>query len=106
MIGHVITDDVKGHLVYHLGDNGVYLTRHDGRTVLFCRQIDLAETGSGAGGHQSEIVGDLGKRHGTGLDSSGYCYEGIQVLGSIDKVKSLYKTIPEISTRLGTIRFR
>ena len=58
------------------------IPREFGRTVLFCRQIDLAETGSGAGGHQSEIVGDLGKRHGTGLDSSGYCYEGIQVLGA------------------------
>ena len=47
--GHIIADDVERYLVYNLRDDRIHLTRHDGGTVLPCRQVDLCESGSGTG---------------------------------------------------------
>ena len=48
------------------GDDRVYLAGHDGRTVLFGRQVDLAKAGAGAGGHQAQVIGHFGKAQGAG----------------------------------------
>ena len=55
--GHVIADDIEAYLVHHLRDNRVHLAGHDGRTVLLCGQVDLAEACLGAGGHQAQVIG-------------------------------------------------
>ena len=39
--GQVISNDVKGNLVYHLRYDGIDLARHDGRSVLPDRKIDF-----------------------------------------------------------------
>jgi len=82
--GHIITDNIKSHLVYHFRDNRVYLTRHNGRTILLCRQIDLTETGFGSGRHQSQVIGNLGQCYRTGFDGTGNCHKRIQVLCGVD----------------------
>ena len=49
--GHceVIADNLEADLVDHLGDDRIDLAGHDGRTGLLGRQLDLLDTGAGAG---------------------------------------------------------
>ena len=58
--GHVISDDIEGNLVHYLRNNRVYLARHDGRTILLCRKVNLMEAGAGTGGHEAKVIGNLG----------------------------------------------
>ena len=89
--GHVISDDVKGHLVHHLRNYRIHLSRHNGRPILLFWKIDLMETSSWAGGHEPQVIGDFGQGHGTSFHRAGNCHKGVQILGGINQVKGLHQ---------------
>ena len=69
--GGVVADDLRGHLRNRLGQNGIDLARHDRAARLQVGQLQLAETGQRARAHPADVVGDLGQRHGDGLQRAG-----------------------------------
>ena len=83
---HVVADDPEGDLVDDLGDDGVDLARHDRRSGLHRRQIDLAETGSRPGRQEPKVVADLGQLHRAAFEHAGELDERTDVLGGLDQV--------------------
>ena len=95
--GDVVARDAEGHLVQQLRDHGVHLAGHDGGTVLPGGQADLSEAGTGAGGHEPQIVGDLGQGDGTVPHCRGHGGEAVHVLGGVDQIRGL----PELRVHVG-----
>ena len=87
--GCVISDDVESDLVHDLGNDGVDLARHDGGAVLARGQVDLAKARSGAGGHEAQIVGNLGKVDCAGFKRAGQGRIYIQILRAVHEVTGL-----------------
>ena len=85
----VIADDVEGHLAHDLGNDRVDLAGHDGRAVLFGREIDLRKARPGTAGQEPQIIGHLGQRHSARFDDAGHMDEAVEILGAVDQVRGL-----------------
>lgn len=59
---------VEHRHVQHLGHHRVDFARHDARTGLHRRELDLVQPGGGTRGQQAEIVGDADQRQRQGFD--------------------------------------
>ena len=86
--GHsqIIGNYLIAGLVHYLGDNGVNLTRHDGRTWLTRRQRNFAEACSRTGGHQAQVIGNFNQRKCRSLQAGGQISKDIRITGSINKI--------------------
>ena len=91
--GGVMSYDMESNLTYHLWNNRIYLTRHDGRPILLRRKVDLPKSGFRAGGHQAKIVAHLGKIHRTGFYHTGYGNKAIQIFCCVKKILCLFQRI-------------
>ena len=91
--GSVVADDLEAHLVRDLGDDGVHLARHDGGTRRHRRQIDLVQAAARAGGHEAQVVADLGKFHGQTLQRGGIAHVCACVRGRFHEVRSFLELV-------------
>ena len=91
--GGVVADDLEAHLVRDLGDDGVHLARHDGGTRGHRREVDLVEAAAGTGGHQAEVVADLGELDSQALEGGGVAHVGTGVRGGFHQVGGLLEGV-------------
>ena len=91
--GSIMSHNVKSNLAYYLRDYRVYLSWHDGGTVLFGRKVNLTKTGFRTGRHQPQVVAHLGKIHRTGFYHTGHCNETVQVFCCVKKIFCLSQRI-------------
>src|SRR5665647_2929570 len=68
--GNIAAYDVEAHLIHDFGNYRVHLARHDRRSGLHRRKIDLPESGPGSGAQETQIVADLGQLHGATLENT------------------------------------
>ena len=57
--GGIVSDDFEANLIGDFGDDGIDFTRHNGRARRHRRQIDLVQTATGAGCHQTQVIAGL-----------------------------------------------
>ena len=68
--GHVHAEDREAALVDAFGDHRVHFGRHNRRSGLASRHVEIVETAARPGIEQSQIVGGLLQVHGEALDGS------------------------------------
>ena len=91
--GGVVADDLEAHLVRDLGDDGIHLARHDGGTRRHGRQVDLVQAAAGAGGHEAQVVTDLGKLDGEAFQRRGITHIRAGVRRRFHEVRSLLELV-------------
>ena len=84
--GGVVANHLEASLVGHLGDDRVYLARHDAGAWSHRREVDLVETATGTRGHEAEVVADLGQLHGQALQRAAIAHVVARVGSSLDEV--------------------
>ena len=65
--GHIVANDIEGHLAHHFGDDRVDLARHDRAARLELGQNDFAKAGTRAGGQETQVIADLRELDGEAL---------------------------------------
>ena len=57
--GQVVADHFERYLVHHFGNHRVYFARHNRRTGLHRRQVDLIQPGTRSRREQTQVVADF-----------------------------------------------
>ncbi len=78
--------DLRCHLQRDLGDHRVDLAGHDRGALLQFGQEDLTDSGTRAGTHQCEVVGDLRERHRDDLERARELDQGVTVGLRLERV--------------------